>query len=321
MVQGRTIISLQFLLTLCVNRLVMTASARSEQRSRKKRQTKQKSMARRMFSDEITNTDAFLDMPTGSQLLYLHLGMQADDDGFISSPKMVMRMIGASDDELKLLFAKKFLLAFENGICVIKHWRINNQIRKDRYKPTTYEKEKNALFIRPNGAYTFNPDGALPVPNGHFVGEDLFGNQVATIRQPLVAAGKVSIGKVSIGKNNTAANAADSPEKPKRINPKDDTTPMNCDEYVEWMKKSPNRHMRILADYADQIKPDFTTKGQWHVFTTRFTRAARDLSPFTDDQIERAFERIERNMKNERNPKGYITKWTLETLLDYMHEK
>lgn len=140
-----------------------------------------------MFSDEVVGTDAFHDLPKGSQLLYFHLGMRADDDGFISSAKRVMRELGSSDDELKILFAKKFLLSFDNGVCAVKHWRINNQIRKDRYAETKYTKEKSTIFIRENGVYTLNPDGAKKVPKGHFVP---FGNQLATSGQP-------SIGKVS----------------------------------------------------------------------------------------------------------------------------
>jgi hypothetical protein len=151
-----------------------------------------------MFSDEITSTDAFLDMPLSSQLLYFHLGMNADDDGFISSPKMVMRIISASSDDLKLLIAKKFLLSFESGVCVVKHWRINNYIRKDIYQETKYEREKSLLFIRPNGAYSFNSEGAVEVPKGHFtVPVDV----TSTNRLRDVHLGKVRIGKVS--KDNT----------------------------------------------------------------------------------------------------------------------
>jgi len=154
-------------------------------------------MARRMFSDEVTETDAFLDMPIGSQLLYFRLGMNADDDGFIASPKMVMRMIGATDDELKILFAKKFLLSFQNGICVIKHWRINNYIRKQLYNETKYSKERSQLFIRPNGSYTFNPEGAIPLPEGHFTTKENVKNgavdNTSTQRRPRI--GKDRIGK------------------------------------------------------------------------------------------------------------------------------
>lgn len=157
---------------------------------------------RRMFSEEITNSDSFLDMPQEVQLLYFHLGIHADDDGFVSNPKMVQRVIGAADDAIKILYAKKFLIPFDSGVCVIKHWRINNQIRKDRYKETKYIPEKSSLFIRENGAYTKNPELALPVPQGFF---STVGNQLATKGIPTVATDKVSKGKVRLDKNKHVA--------------------------------------------------------------------------------------------------------------------
>jgi hypothetical protein len=114
-------------------------------------------MARRMFSPEIVNSDAFLEMPPSTQALYFQLGMKADDDGFVN-PKMVMRMIGSSEDEIKVLISKRFVLPFENGVVVIKHWRINNFIRKDRYQPTLHIKERSQLFIRSNQSYTDKND-------------------------------------------------------------------------------------------------------------------------------------------------------------------
>ena len=154
-----------------------------------------------MFSDEITTSDAFLDMPTESQNLYFHLGMTADDDGFISNTKMVQRVVGASDDSLKILFAKKFLIPFNEGICVVKHWRINNQIRKDRYRETKHIREKSKLFIRSNGSYSMKSENALPVPGGHFSMEEIFENQGDNSGCQVVAPGKVSIGKVREDKN------------------------------------------------------------------------------------------------------------------------
>ena len=109
---------------------------------------------RRMFALKIIDSDAFLDMPTSSQNLYFHLSMRADDDGFISSPRKVMRMINASDDDMKILLSKRFLLAFESGIVVVKHWRIHNYISKDRYTETIYKEEKESLYTKENGAYT-----------------------------------------------------------------------------------------------------------------------------------------------------------------------
>lgn len=111
---------------------------------------------RRMFAKTIIDSDAFLDMPTSTQNLYFHLGMRADDDGFVNNPKKIQRMIGASDDDLKLLIAKKFVIPFESGVCVIKHWKIHNYIQKDRYKETVYQDEKNLITTKENGAYTLS---------------------------------------------------------------------------------------------------------------------------------------------------------------------
>ena len=107
-----------------------------------------------MFSLQIVDSDAFLDMPASSQLLYFHLSMRADDDGFVGNPKRIMRTVGASDDDFKVLLAKRFLLTFESGVVVIKHWRIHNLIRHDRYTETKYVEEKSALTIKENGSYT-----------------------------------------------------------------------------------------------------------------------------------------------------------------------
>lgn len=100
---------------------------------------------RRMFSKKITETDKFLEMPLSSQALYFHLSMGADDEGFIDRAKTIQRTIGASDDDMKLLIAKGFLIPFESGVVVIRHWRIHNYIQTDRFQKTIHEKEKNQL--------------------------------------------------------------------------------------------------------------------------------------------------------------------------------
>ena len=137
---------------------------------------------RRMFAKTIIDSDAFLDMPLSSQALYFHLSMRADDDGFINNPKKIQRMIGCADDDLKLLLAKNFIIPFESGVCVIKHWKIHNYIRNDRYKPTTYTEEMAQLTCKKNGAYT------IGIPNGY---------QMET----QVRLGKDSVGKDSIGED------------------------------------------------------------------------------------------------------------------------
>lgn len=109
---------------------------------------------RRMFDIEFVDADAFLDMPATSQLLYFHLGLRADDDGFIHNPKRIMRSCGGTEDDLKILIAKKYLIPFESGIVVIKHWKLHNKIPKDRYKETNYTDEKSMLLQNDNGSYT-----------------------------------------------------------------------------------------------------------------------------------------------------------------------
>jgi hypothetical protein len=118
---------------------------------------------RRMFSLKVIDTDIFLDMPMSARLLYYDLSMRADDDGFVSSPKKIQRMIGASDDDLRLLAAKQFIIPFESGICVIKHWRIHNYIRSDRYSETVYLEEKQTLTEN-NGQYEINLENRNVIP-------------------------------------------------------------------------------------------------------------------------------------------------------------
>lgn len=121
---------------------------------------------RRMFAKSIVDSDAFLDMPLSSQALYFHLAMRADDDGFINNHRKIQRMVGANDDDLRLLLAKNFLIAFESGVMVVRHWKIHNYIQRDRYKPTIYAEEKDLLLTGQNKAYelpkpAWNP-GEIP---------------------------------------------------------------------------------------------------------------------------------------------------------------
>src|SRR5699024_9766240 len=106
-----------------------------------------------MFSKKIIDTDWFMDMPITTQCLYFHLSMRADDDGFVSSPQRIIRMIGASNDDYKLLIAKRFVIPFDSGVCVIKDWRINNYLRNDRYTETIYKEEKRQLSLNSNNEY------------------------------------------------------------------------------------------------------------------------------------------------------------------------
>lgn len=140
---------------------------------------------RRMFAKTIIDSDAFLEMPLSTQCLYFHLSMRADDDGFVNNPKKIQKMLGASEDDLKLLIAKSFILTFETGVIVIKHWRINNYIRNDRYHETAYQDEKSLLSVKENNAYTFNSDN-VGIPCG---------NQAVYQMDTEVSIGKDSIDK------------------------------------------------------------------------------------------------------------------------------
>lgn len=119
---------------------------------------------RRMFAKTIVMSDDFLDMPATARCLYFTLGMLADDDGFVNTPRSIMRQIGASVDDMNILLARKFVLGFDSGVIVIKHWRINNYLRSDRYQETKYLEEKEELTIEKNGAYTMQ--NYVPTPLG-----------------------------------------------------------------------------------------------------------------------------------------------------------
>lgn len=122
---------------------------------------------RRMFAKTIVLSDAFLDLPMSARCLYFTLGMLADDDGFVNAPRSIMRQCGASDDDMKILLAKKFVLIFDSGVIVIKHWRINNYLRNDRYVETKYVEEKSKLTVDENGKYhVAKPSDGSGIPPG-----------------------------------------------------------------------------------------------------------------------------------------------------------
>ena len=117
---------------------------------------------RRMFSLKVIDTDVFLEMPVSTRLLYYDLSMRADDDGFVESPKKILKMIGCSEDDLKILCAKQYLIPFETGVCVIKHWNIHNLIRHDRYTQTECKEELKSLK-KENGKY--EKSNVIPIDN------------------------------------------------------------------------------------------------------------------------------------------------------------
>lgn len=147
---------------------------------------------RRMFAKTIIDSDAFLEMPMSARLLYYDLGMRADDDGFINSPKKIMRTVGASDDDMRILILRKFIIPLDKGIVVIKHWRIHNYIRNDRYKPTVYIEQKKKLELNSNNGYSLKNTNGIPTVYQMETQDRL---------------GKVSIGKVNNSTTTTNMHA------------------------------------------------------------------------------------------------------------------
>ena len=199
---------------------------------------------RRMFAKTIIDSDAFLDMPLSTQALYFHLSMRADDEGFINNPKKVARMIGASDDDMKVLITKNFVIPFESGIVVIKHWRIHNYIRGDRLKETVYQEERAHLCIKDNDSYTLSDkcqssDSQMSVKCQHRLGKD-------------------SVGKDSIGE------IEDSPSNPtrhkygeyKNVLLSDDDMDKLKSEFPDWEERIENLSYYIASSgrkYADHL--------------------------------------------------------------------
>ena len=179
---------------------------------------------RRMFAKTIIDSDMFLDMPLSTQALYFHLSMRADDDGFINNPRKIQRMIGASDDDLKVLVMKRFILPFDSGVVVIKHWKIHNYIRKDTYTETKYKEEKSTLELDENSAYRIAETSPLQICD-----------ESVTSPSTQVRLGKDRLGEVRVGEDSVGDEDINVPTKPsKRF------TPPTVDEVREYCEERGN---------------------------------------------------------------------------------
>jgi hypothetical protein len=185
-----------------------------------------------MFAKTIVLSDAFLDMPLSARCLYFTLGMLADDDGFVNSPKSIMRQAGASIDDLNILLAKKFVLDFDSGVIVIKHWRINNYLRSDRYTETKYIEEKQQLEVGENGTYHFNiyNDG---IPTG------------------IPSIGKVSVVEDSVVEDNISPATPSKPSKHKygEFN----NVLLTDEEYIKLQEKFPHDYTERIENLSEGI--------------------------------------------------------------------
>ena len=222
---------------------------------------------KRMFSLKIVDSDLFLDMPLSSQCLYFHLSMRADDDGFVNNPKKIIKIIGANEDDLKILIAKGFVIVFDQGIIVITHWKINNFIRKDRYKPTMYIDQKQQLYQTDNGAYISEEKVGC-----HLV------NQRLSSGQPSIDKGRLD--KVSIDKGRGEEESPPPPnsktygefqnvnlsdEEYQRLREKlkshTNTMVEKLSRYMQSSGKTYQDHYATLLHWYEQDKEKLTQKG------------------------------------------------------------
>jgi hypothetical protein len=204
-----------------------------------------------MISMHIIDTDAFMDMPHSAQSLYMHMLMRADDDGFVGNHKKIIRMVGSQDDDIKILLAKRYVLPFESGVCVIKHWRIHNYIQKDRYNATKYTEEMALLKVKGNGAYTLDTEC---IQNGD--------------------TGKVRLGKVSLGKeSNTVSKNSHGEFSNVQLTEGEytnlcgslgveitDSLISELDDYLESTNKKYKSHYAALKSWARRKMQDHVSK-------------------------------------------------------------
>ena len=168
---------------------------------------------KRMFSSNVIDSDAFLDMSPTARLLYYDMGMRADDDGFIDSPKKIMRIIGASDSDLKELIDNGFVLRFESGVIVIRHWYVNNRVRRDTYHETIYTEEKSRLFMEKNNVYQLRNDSVTDtLQTRDEIGSQIRGGEDRLDKDRL---GKVRLGEgCACAREESSEDQADCPSYP-----------------------------------------------------------------------------------------------------------
>lgn len=188
---------------------------------------------RRMFAKTIIDSDAFLDMPLSTQALYFHLSMRADDDGFINNPRKIQRMIGANDDDFKLLIAKRFIILFDSGVIAIKHWKIHNYIQKDRYKETVYKDEKSMLTLKENNAYTVMDAPCI---------QDGYSSDTQC------RLGKVSLGKSSIGKCSVVIDSKDDIDENPNKDPDEEKHPHHTHISLSVYKNLCSKYGKAFVD-------------------------------------------------------------------------
>jgi hypothetical protein len=226
---------------------------------------------RRMFSLKVIDTDTFLDMSASAQNLYFHLGMRADDDGFVASPKKIMVMANASEDDMKVLIAKNFIIRMAtNGVSVITHWHTNNLIRPDRYQETEYKEEKSRLDVV-NGKYSqsFGMTSGIPdvIPS---IGKDRLGKDTIATKVALVTNSTIKKETASKGKKKPTFTSME-----------------------QLTGEKVQRHLRIIGYFFQRKGLVFTTPEALSEAVKRWLRVATGVAKFDEDNVNKAFEQAE----------------------------
>lgn len=234
---------------------------------------------KRMFTQKIIDSDPFTEMPLSAQALYFHLNMHADDDGFVNNPKKISRSIGAAEDDLKLLIAKRFIIAFENGVVTIKHWRMHNTLKKDRYKPTQYQEQFALLDVKGNNAYTEKSNVSNLEPEW---------NQTGSKVEPQYSIDKISIDKISIEESILSDSDQSKPKKPKPVKHKygeydnvlltDDELQKLKTEYSDYVERIENLSAYI-ASTGKVYKSHYVTIRSWAKREAQNPRGRKEMVP------------------------------------------
>ena len=256
---------------------------------------------RRMFAKTIIDSDVFTDMPISARLLYYDLAMRADDDGFVNSPKKIMKFVGASVDDMNVLIAKQFIIPFESGVVVIKHWRIHNYIRKDTYKETPYKDEKALLYLDENNGYRL--ENECPSTN-----------RQRTVNEPSTQdrLGKDRLGKdrLELGKDRVRDRVRDRDRDRERQELESAHAPENLP--LEIAENKNNKNNENDFNNSDNKKP---TRHKYGIYKNVFL-TDEDMeklkTEFPDDwqnRIERLSEYIASSGKTYKNHLATIRVW------------
>ena len=232
----------------------------------------------RMFSLYVIDSDQFLDMPLSTQATYLHLCMRADDDGFINNPKKIQRMIGASEDDLKLLIAKQFVIPFETGVVVIKHWRMHNYIRKDMYKSSLCVDEKSMIEDAGNGTYQLRNVSVTDTSRNTL--QERNGNVTLSISKDKISKDKISKGIIDTSCTELSQNSVQDIAE--------DVPSIVLNDGSEWRPTIKDMEEWTELYSGVDVKQELGKMRQWCKSNPAKRKTARGVRRFVTSWLDRA---------------------------------